>query len=395
MAHDDEIARRYPHISFRKTWEVPPDLAYKLGQCDALITAIAQIPIQPEVRSDLLSVSLKKGAQATTAIEGNTLTDAEVERVAQGDSLPPSKEYQEREVRNILSAMNQLLQSVAHDGQVPLISEDLIRRLHQQVGNELGEHFDAVPGQFRTDERFVGPYKCPRAEHVVELIRRLCEWLPKEFGFASGRQTFADAVIQAIVTHVYIEWIHPFGDGNGRTGRLLEFYILLRAGNPDLGSHILSNHYNETRAEYYRQLDRASKQRDLSGFLAYAVQGYLDGLNGVLNEILGNNMEVAWRHLVYDTFADRAYHKRSVLKRRRELALDFVPGEWMTPEQVALSTPKITREYAVVSDRTLLRDLQELLDMKLLLEHNGKYAVNLDLLRSQMPRRRQKRASAA
>jgi len=41
--------------------------------------------------------------------------------------------------------------------------------------------------------------------------------------------------------------IHPFGDSNGRTARLIEFYILLRAGLPDMVSHILSNHYNDTR----------------------------------------------------------------------------------------------------------------------------------------------------
>lgn len=68
-----------------------------------------------------------------------------------------------------------------------------------------------------------GPYRCPDPRDVVELVSRLCDWLRREFAYSSGNQTFADAVVQAIVTHVYIEWIHPFGDGNGRTGRLLEF----------------------------------------------------------------------------------------------------------------------------------------------------------------------------
>ena len=69
----------------------------------------------------------------------------------------------------------------------------------------------------------------PNTSRSWSLPRR---WLPQEFGFAANQQqTFlVDAVVQAIVTHVYLEWIHPFGDGNGRTGRLLEFYILLRWG---------------------------------------------------------------------------------------------------------------------------------------------------------------------
>ena len=395
MPYDDEIGRRYPHILFGKSWTLAEDVVYKIGQCDAIVQAISRIPVQPEFQRELLNVSLTKGAQATTAIEGNSLTEAEVERVAQGASLPPSKEYQEREVRNILDAMNELLRAVASDGQVPLISEELIRSFHRMVGRELGEHFDAVPSQFRTDERIVGPYKCPRAEHVQELVRRLCEWLPREFVFPSGQQTFAQAVVQAVVTHVYIEWIHPFGDGNGRTGRLLEFYILLLAGNPDIGSHILSNHYNETRPEYYRQLDRASKERDLTSFLRYALQGYLDGLTAVLERVLDNSLKVAWRHLVYDRFADRAYHKKTVFKRRRALALALPPGQPLSVREIALVTPELTRQYAVVSSRTLLRDVEELQEMDLVVEKNGAYEINLGLLRSLMPRRLRKPSMAA
>jgi Fic family protein len=75
-----------------------------------------------------------------------------------------------------------------------------------------------------------------------------------------------------------MEFIHPFGDGNGRTGRLIEFYILLRSGAPIITSHILSNFYNETRPEYYRQFENARKKKDLTEFLQYAVLGYRDGL---------------------------------------------------------------------------------------------------------------------
>ena len=145
------------------------------------------------------------------------------------------------------------------------------------IGRDLGEHFEAIPGRFAERPRFVLTYRAPDHQDVVELVQRLCVWLADEFHFPDGTQSFSDAVVQAIVTHVYIEWIHPFSDGNGRTGRLVEFYLLLRAGNPDIASHILSNFYNETRGEYYRQLDRAGKTGDLSAFIAYAVQGLRDG----------------------------------------------------------------------------------------------------------------------
>ncbi|MGE3844276.1 MAG: Fic family protein [Vicinamibacterales bacterium] len=331
---------------------------------------------------------MKKGAQATTAIEGNTLSDAEVEKVARGDSLPPSKQYQEREVRNILDAMNHLLKAVADDGSTPLITPELIKDLHSRVGRELGEHFDAIPGRFREDERIVGPYRCPRHEDVPRLVDRLCAWLPQEFGFASGRQSFREAVIQAVVSHVYLEWIHPFGDGNGRTGRLLEFYILLRAGNPDIASHILSNFYNETRAEYYRQLDRASKERDLTAFVRYAVQGYHDGLVECLETIGGSVLELAWKALVHDKFENVPHRKANVMIRRRKVALNMPPDRALSPIEIAVLTPQLTRQYAALSARTLLRDLEYLQELHLVKESRGKYQIRVSLLWPQLARRR-------
>ena len=58
--------------------------------------------------------------------------------------------------------------------------------------------------------------------------------------------------------------------------------ILAREGVPSPCPHLLSNHYNLTRAEYYRQLDRSSRANsgrgDPLGFLLYSLQGFVDGL---------------------------------------------------------------------------------------------------------------------
>ncbi len=267
---------RHPHISFKKEWEIDNECAYMLGECDAYVKALTDIPLKPEHRDKLLSLSLIKGAQATTAIEGNTLSQEEIEKLAQGWKLPPSKEYLEIEVKNILEAFNTLLHEIVVDGKVRSATPELIKEFHQMIGKNLGDHFDAIPGKFRDDNRVVGTYLAPDYKFVPELIDKLCDWLQQEFHYTDG-QNFLTSVTQAIITHVYIEWIHPFGDGNGRTGRLLEFYILLRTGLPNIVSHILSNFYNQTRPEYYRQLDQARKKRNLTGFIKYAVQGFSDG----------------------------------------------------------------------------------------------------------------------
>lgn len=375
---------RYQHISFKKEWEIDQECSYMLGECDAYVKALTDIPLRPDRRATLMKLSLIKGAQATTAIEGNTLSQEEIEKMEQGWKLPPSKEYLEIEVKNILDAFNHLLSEIIQKNNSRFITPDLIREFHRMIGKNLGDHFDAIPGKFREDNRVVGHYLTPDHHLVPRLIDQLCNWIIKEFHYDDG-QNFSTSVIQAIITHVYIEWIHPFGDGNGRTGRLLEFYILLRAGLPSIVSHILSNFYNTTRSEYYRQLDIARKKRDLSSFINYAVQGFRDGLNENLTIIQEEQFLIFWRYFIYETFADYKYTKRDAFKRKRELILGIPINKEFDVDQIIGISPGIAKHYATVNRTTILRDLKELQDLNLLIKVGRKYTPNTRILKAMMP----------
>lgn len=377
----------YNHISFRREWEITVDSAYLLGECHALVHALTDIPLLPEYRQRLLSVSLRKGAQATTAIEGNTLSEEEIERLQEGWSLPPSKEYLQIEVNNILSAFNALLSEIVTEDKVYIITPDLIKDFHRMIGKDLGKYFDAIPGRFRDDSRYIGPYLAPEHKYVPELVSKLCIWLGKEFHYNKG-QDFATAVVQAIVTHVYIEWIHPFGDGNGRTGRLLEFYILLRAGLPSIVSHILSNFYNLTRPEYYRQIDKARKKKNLTEFIGYALQGFRDGLKENLNIIQENQFSIFWQHYIYETFADLKYTKKGAYKRKRALMLQMPLNKEFTVDEILELSPDVAKKYATYGRATVLRDLKELQELNLLRKVGRNYTANTKILKAMMPGKR-------
>ena len=375
----------FPHISFKKDWEISSNSYYYLGQIQAIIKAISYTPIMPNYREQLLRISLQKGAQATTAIEGNTLSDEEISRIDKGESLPPSKEYQAIEVRNIIHAFDTILNETVENEKSDLITPDLIKNFHRLVGENLGDHFLAIPGQFRINNVFVGPYRPPDYKHVPELINKLCDFLKIEFHYTKG-QNFSEAVIQAIVAHVYIEWIHPFGDGNGRTGRLLEFYLLMRAGNPDIASHILSNHYNDTRTEYYRQLELAGRSHNLSKFIEYALQGFRDGLNSTLSIIQQNLFNIAWRALVYDKFSEVKYRDNETFKRKRRILLDIPIDKELPFNEIFFGNPGNAKKYVALSVRSLQRELDDFVKMGLLIKVGDKYKANVDLLKQETPK---------
>lgn len=383
------MEKKYPHIKFQRQWKLSEATLYELGQCEAIIRAISNMPLQPSYYDKLYKISLTKGAQATTAIEGNSLSTEEIEQVQNGKSLPPSKEYQGIEIKNILDAFIEIFNEIIIYDKEEMINLNLIKRFNLMVGKDLGDYFQAKPGKLRNNNVHVGPYKAPDYKDVPELMERFCIWLREEFHYEKG-QYFKDAIIQAIVAHIYLEWIHPFGDGNGRTGRLLEYYLLLRAGTPDIASFILSNFYNETRSEYYRQLQLSSSTKDLSQFISYAVEGFRDGLILILETIQKSIFDIAWHHYIHNKFTDIKPSKKDVIKRRRELILAMPYDHDLSLKEMVEVNPSIARLYSSLSDRTILRDILFLIELGLIVEgkDKNKYRAHTDILKTKTVLRR-------
>jgi len=381
----ENLLNKYPHIKFKTNWELKPLMYYMLGECNSLIKAINNTAIRPDYLTKLHSIALIKGAQATTAIEGNTLSIEDIEKIQNGNKLPPSKEYLQIEIENILNAFNEILKIVIVEKKTRLIGPELLLNFHKMVGKNLGEHFEAVPGKFRNNNVIVGNYKAPNYQDVEELINNFCEWMRKEFKYENN-QTFIDAVIQAIVAHIYIAWIHPFSDGNGRTARLLEFYLLLRAGVPDIASHVLSNFYNITRSEYYRQIEASTKNRDVTNFILYALQGFRDGLNEVLETIQENQLLITWRNYIFGIFESKMTigKTRQANKRRRNLILDIPYDKYLTMEEILNSKSWIIKDYSVLSERSFLRDLDELVELGLLDKNKTGFRAKIEILKKFM-----------
>jgi len=374
------------HISFKASWKLREKAVNLLGQCYAYIDFILNIPIRPDYHQKMLEVSLNKGALATTAIEGNTLTEEELAQILKGKDLAPSKKYQQQEVKNIIDAFNTILNEVIRDKSQVIISPELIKRFNKMVGKDIGEAFGGNPGQFRRRNVTVGAYRPPSFEMVEDLVKKLCDWLLKEFHYEHN-QDFNEAVIEAIVTHLYIAWIHPFLDGNGRTARLLEFYLLMRAGVPNIASHVLSNHYNNTRTTYYRQLQSASETGNLSSFIEYALEGFRDGLEKILNIIHTDLTEATWKnyvHSVIEKMQDEGKNS-ATLRRMRQLAY-YIPADRLcSVAEIRFLNPKITEEYGKLNEITLRRDLELLVEKKLLVVDKSKYSANYRLLQNFLP----------
>jgi Fic family protein len=303
---------------------------------------------------------------ATTAIEGNTLTEEQVLRHLEGKlQLPPSQDYLKQEVDNIIAGCSQISDSIQQGQRLP-ISVERINQLNEQVLKELTLDDHVIPGRIRTFSVGVARYRGAPHEDCEHLLKRLCEWLNGPlFQPSKEGHRILYATIQAILAHLYLAWIHPYGDGNGRTARLLEFQILISSGVPAPAAHLLSNHYNKTRTEYYRQLDRTSKTGGkVIPFIEYAVQGFLDGLKEQLDSIREQQWDVIWRNYVHESFREQ---KGVSDKRRRDLVLDLSRHDgWVPRNKLTEISPRIAKAYFNKTSKTLSRDLNTLWEMGLI-----------------------------
>ena len=148
--------RTHPWISFRiDLRKAAPTLWLLLGEAASKCEHIAGVPLRPSVAQSLHQLYLAKGALATTAIEGNTLTEKEVLARLQGKlKLPPSKEYLGQEVDNIAAACQRIGERLRKGDRV--LTAERVCDFDRQVLEKLTLDEGVVPGQVRTHSVVVG-----------------------------------------------------------------------------------------------------------------------------------------------------------------------------------------------------------------------------------------------
>ena len=334
-----------------------------LGEAQSKCVHISGVPLRPTVAQQLHMVYLAKGVLATTAIEGNTLTEDEVIKHLEGKlKLPPSKEYLAKEIDNIIAACDKIATDILIHNKAD-ISVEKIKDYNKLVLSGLSFEESIIPGQVRNYSVGVGGYRAAPAEDCEYLLKKLCSWL-NEFQIPEdNRITFA--ILKAIIAHIYFVWIHPFGDGNGRTARLIEFQILLEAGIPTPAAHLLSNFYNQTRTEYYRQLDKTTKTKgNISDFIKYAINGFVDQLKEQLDIIRFQQWDIVWRNYVHEKFKDQT-SEAAVRQRRLALDLSLLKDGPIRISKIPEISARMAAAYAKKTRKTMVRDVNKLINLGL------------------------------
>ena len=182
-----------------------------------------------------------KFAVNSTSLEGNTITLKEADKLLRENILPKNKTLREVfDLRNTKKVFNELI------SKRPLISLFMIEKIH----DSLMENIDQRKG-YRTDDIniFGQPFKPTPGRYVKDDMKLLLDW------YSNNKDLHP--LVLAILFHHKFENIHPFSDGNGRTGRMLMNHILLRCGYPLL---VISRRERKKYLESMSEADKSIKK---------------------------------------------------------------------------------------------------------------------------------------
>jgi Fic family protein len=347
----------------------------KLSRADALYESIQLLPILPGYASQLEEELIRKSIHGTAAIEGNPLKEEEVEEVLAGKKgrFPARSE---KEVENLKTAYALVTHSARHGSSFVPLPEETIKTTHYFTTKGLDYPLNE-PGAYRHSEVKVGDkahggvYRPPRMrKDIQDLMSGFISWINEE------EMREVHPALRAALAHYHVACIHPFGDGNGRTARLLETLLMTWSGI-EYVPKMLSNYYYKNMDDYFIVFRESQKNKnhDITPFLNFFVNGLLSSLKELQEKIISQ-----LRPLTLKDHFETLRQTNKITQRQHDLLKMLLSwGASFTLRDLASKSP-FDVIYRDVTERTARRDVDRLMSLKCLGMSNTGYVLNTRML---------------
>ena len=218
-----------------------------------------------------IQMHIKIEANKSSRIEGTQTTiEEELMPIVE---LNPEKRDDVAEVHNYIKALEYGVKRITVD-EFPLSSR-LIREIHAILLEGVrGEY--KTPGEYRKSQNWIGGTMPSTASYVPPVFTRIPELITDIEMFIHNEDIYVPELIKIAIIHYQFESIHPFLDGNGRTGRILIPLLLLNSEILTKPSFYISNYFEVHRTEYYDTLNRVRMNDDLEGWIKFFLQAAIE-----------------------------------------------------------------------------------------------------------------------
>ena len=225
-------------------------------------------------RDYFLEMFVRKDASSSSQIEGTqaSISDAiEALNIERRNNLP-------QDVDDILHYIEALNYGLERAKDFPF-SLRFIRELHEKLMTGARNTHNPFPGEFRRTQNWIGGTRPDNARFVPPPIREMNQALNDLEKFIHADDEYLP-LIKAGLLHAQFETIHPFLDGNGRTGRMLVTMFLWHRRLLEMPVLYLSTYFKEHQEVYYEKLNAYHSE---NGNVGEWVDFFLDGVIDIAN----------------------------------------------------------------------------------------------------------------
>lgn len=307
----------------------------------------------------------------TNSIEGGTLSVEETEE-ALGLTPFQVQDIEQRRATNLKCAYELAQRVVSQPGWQ--LNVDFIRQVHAAVTDQLPHEYNC-PGLLRDNPKGVvtrvgnkehgGVYKPPQhGKDIERLLEALIEW---------HQQLLEEGVsilIRAPLVHLYYELIHPFWDGNGRVGRVLEA-TLLQAEGYKYAPFAQARYYLEHIHAYFALFNTSRKQAEKKAespnteFVAFFLEGMLVSINK-----LHDRVNALISLILFENEVKRLHDEKEINARQYVIVSQVMAADKALSLVELRKAPWYQLLYATLTDKTKQRDLKKLRELGLVKQDN-------------------------
>jgi Fic family protein len=341
------------------------DLALPMQRVEDAHERLAASPLA-QVANRLEREVIASSIYGTNTIEGGALTEDET--VAAMDLDPAQvQEVEQRRVLNIKAAYARAREAALDPGW--MLSTDFMVEIHRLITHDV-PHPDNRPGLIRDNPKgritrvgslqHGGRYKPPQYERDIwKLLTHLVEW-HDELAAAD-----VPPLIRAPLVHYYYERIHPFWDGNGRVGRVLEATLLQAAGY-EYAPFALARYYLENVDTYFSLFNACRKAAEKrqphpnTRFVVFHQEGMFQTINA-LHDRVNRLVEL----LLFQGRSRQLLDSKAINARQYTIVSQLLAqGRPQAMDEVR-HAPWYASLYLKLNDKTRSRDLKKLRELEL------------------------------
>jgi Fic family protein len=363
------------NINFDYRIDINNEIVECLIQAESHRRITARIPLPPKMAEEIDKINIIRQIKGTTGLEGNPLTEQEIEKIvnASDEGIETSNTF-DKEVKNAYEVQNFIRKIGRSKSEKLVITEDLVKQLHYISTKDIQSKTNE-PGKYRNCSVNVGDYYPPNPEEISTLMNDLMNKI-NEPSLING----SSPLLRAVIAHFYLISIHPFGDGNGRTSRALEAYILYNSGFNTRGFYSLANFFYRNREQYINELQAARFEfnANLTSFVQFALRGFVEEITDVQETIL-----MFVRRTLFTSYIEDLLTVGELTIRSAGVMRLLIDAEELTIQQFKEKKHPIIRAMyeKVKTDRTVIRDLSQLKQQNLIvLMPGGKIRPNMSVM---------------